>query len=265
MGYYDNLIFINAKEVKNFLESNLSTSHGEFYGLNFISKGKMCLSSDGKEYLLTAPCVFWHTPKPCIFRSIPNMPRDQIWTNFLGERGERMVAELSRQNPEPFTAIYQPDKYYELFRELSRLFSMRTPGNHYQMVILLERLIGKTIDEIRRSRSDSNKFSEIENLGIAIQEAPLQEWNFHRESKRLGISHSGFREKFRSFHGLPPYEFLLKCRMLHAASLLMENKSNIKEIAFKCHFDDVSSFSRLFKKKMGMPPNACKNIIHKSR
>jgi len=56
-------------------------------------------------------------------------------------------------------------------------------------------------------------------------------------------------------------EFLLKCRILYAASLLTEPGMSVKEVAFRCHFDDVSSFSRLFRKKMGVSPSAYLRVI----
>ena len=97
-------------------------------------------------------------------------------------------------------------------------------------------------------------------MAAAIREEPLRDWDFHREAARLRVSYSGFREKFRRLSGSPPHEFMLKCRMLRAAALLREGRLGVKEVASLCRFEDMPSFSRMFKRKMGLSPSAWRSL-----
>ena len=64
-----------------------------------------------------------------------------------------------------------------------------------------------------------------------------------------------FNRIFLSQIGETPFQFILRVRMEKAATLLMtEKKSGVQEIAFKCGFNDVSIFSRNFKKYFNIPP-----------
>ena len=56
------------------------------------------------------------------------------------------------------------------------------------------------------------------------------------------------------FNGMAPYDYLLQCRMEHAAKILQDDEISIKDLAELFKFEDISSFSRIFKRKMGVSP-----------
>jgi len=59
---------------------------------------------------------------------------------------------------------------------------------------------------------------------------------------------------FRRFHGSSPYRYLTRLRMGHAASLLLNPQTLVKEVADELGFSDAFHFSRSFKSVFGVPP-----------
>ena len=55
--------------------------------------------------------------------------------------------------------------------------------------------------------------------------------------------------------GMPPYEYLLECRLALGIQLLRDSKSlQIQEIAARCGFSSATEFSRFFKKHTSYSP-----------
>lgn len=72
----------------------------------------------------------------------------------------------------------------------------------------------------------------------------------------LGIGYESFRKRFRATMGLSPGSYAIRVRMDRAKLMLTEPGREIKEIALLLGFPDVSSFSRQFRKMVGVPPGA---------
>lgn len=68
------------------------------------------------------------------------------------------------------------------------------------------------------------------------------------------FSISTLERYFHSHFGLSPNEFLLKIKVNRAAQLLSNSTLNISEIAAECGYDNVSSFSRAFRREIGETP-----------
>jgi AraC family transcriptional regulator len=54
--------------------------------------------------------------------------------------------------------------------------------------------------------------------------------------------------------GVTPHQYLLRCRLRHAARLLAGESSSITEIAFRVGFGDPSSFVRTFRRAVSVWP-----------
>jgi AraC-like DNA-binding protein len=65
---------------------------------------------------------------------------------------------------------------------------------------------------------------------------------------------------FQKLYNKAPHEYLMGVRFQAAVSLLQNSRNNIKEIAERSGYDSVFSFSRAFKKKLGVSPKKFKNL-----
>ena len=74
---------------------------------------------------------------------------------------------------------------------------------------------------------------------------------------------SKFKRDFFNHYNTTPGKWLLNKRIDHAANLILKDSLNITQVAFESGFEDVSHFSRVFKKKYGMSPSSyLKNSVN---
>lgn len=71
---------------------------------------------------------------------------------------------------------------------------------------------------------------------------------------------STFKRDFQNHYNMNPGKWLLSKRLDYAASLLLNNFSNISQIAFESGFEDVSHFSRAFKEKYSLTPSEYRKV-----
>lgn len=68
-------------------------------------------------------------------------------------------------------------------------------------------------------------------------------------------STSTFRRDFEAYYGITPGKWLTIKRLEKARLLLSSSEKSIGDITFECGFENVSHFSRIFKKKFNLTPS----------
>ncbi|MFW6271069.1 MAG: helix-turn-helix domain-containing protein [Bacillota bacterium] len=60
---------------------------------------------------------------------------------------------------------------------------------------------------------------------------------------------------FREYKNITPYEFLIKCKIEKARSLLLSSSHNISRIADITGYRNIYHFSKQFKNRTGIAPS----------
>lgn len=76
---------------------------------------------------------------------------------------------------------------------------------------------------------------------------------------------SSFKREFEKEFQESPGKWLLQKRLDYAAALLRNSKMNVTEAAFESGFEDVSHFSRVFKERFGVSPQAHREKLSAGR
>lgn len=74
-------------------------------------------------------------------------------------------------------------------------------------------------------------------------------------SVRFGYNETYFCRKFKEVTGLTFTNYIQTMRMEYAIKLLKEGNEEIRYVAWKCGYADVSYFSNCFKKHFGFRPS----------
>ena len=104
-----------------------------------------------------------------------------------------------------------------------------------------------------RLHSDADLMARINRYVMPRLDQPL---SIHQLAAALGESESHLRAKFRRATGGSLGRHLRQLRLQKACQLLHTTGLNITEVAERCGFDSVYSFSRAFKTGCGVSPRA---------
>jgi AraC-like DNA-binding protein len=90
---------------------------------------------------------------------------------------------------------------------------------------------------------------------IAAMHASFAEnWSVESLAREAGMSRSAFAAKFKTVLGQTPFEYLTQWRMYKAGAMIRSNNESFSEVASAVGYGSESSFSRVFRREMGVAP-----------
>ena len=97
---------------------------------------------------------------------------------------------------------------------------------------------------------------KIGKVIAAIHAEPERDWDVHALAKLMGASRSRFAEAFTRTVGESPARYVAKVKMFQARRWIQQDGMRVTVAAERLGYDSEASFSRAFKRIMGMPPSA---------
>ena len=85
---------------------------------------------------------------------------------------------------------------------------------------------------------------------------PSEAWTLESLAKEIGLSRSGFAERFSQVMGLPAMQYLGNWRLQLAARLLERPNLSLTKVASSVGYESEAAFNRAFKKRVGTPPGS---------
>lgn len=105
----------------------------------------------------------------------------------------------------------------------------------------------------------------------AVEAALWLEEHAHRAidldmiARQAGLSPFHFLRLFARVLGVTPHQYLVRCRLRHAARLLADPAPSITDVAFDVGFADLSNFVRTFRRAAGVSPRAFRKAAQGER
>ncbi|WP_420547524.1 cupin domain-containing protein [Curvivirga sp.] len=152
-----------------------------------------------------------------------------------------------------------------------KLISLEANLNNQGSTAVINRLIEIILIQTIRQMANDNKQpyngflnalldSSLSKAIFAIHAHPEEKWRVEDLAKLAGMSRASFAKKFQSEIGKPPIDYLRDWRLLHARQLLNNTSDSLDEIATKCGYESLPSFSKLFKRKFKIGPSAYRKL-----
>jgi len=91
---------------------------------------------------------------------------------------------------------------------------------------------------------------------VAMHTQPQADWKVGDLAKLAGMSRARFADRFTTVVGVPPIGYLTTWRLTKARALLATSGLDMAEIAARCGYASVPSFTRRFKAAFGLGPGA---------
>ncbi|WP_320171856.1 AraC family transcriptional regulator [Maridesulfovibrio sp.] len=152
-----------------------------------------------------------------------------------------------------------------------KLFSLEAKLNTQGTSAIVERLIEIIVIQATRrlerlDEVEGNCFTAAltdpalsKSLQV-IHTQPEKSWRVDELAVLAGMSRAGFADKFSKVVGIPPIEYLTNWRLMRARTLLSDTGLGTEEIAERCGYKSLPSFSRRFKKQFGISPGAFRRL-----
>lgn len=87
-----------------------------------------------------------------------------------------------------------------------------------------------------------------------IHTRPGEPWTVERLAHTVSMSRSAFAERFRRLLNEPPMDYLMRWRMHLACEMLQDGSNSTYNIAQKVGYESEASFSKAFKRTLGVAP-----------
>lgn len=215
------------------------------------------------------------------------------YTDWTGKTALLQAGHVFQRIPDVVhSTVIASDDVVEAFMELDKSFYYLMKQNHFaftefphffaglkhdyiqQIVLLRERLRMAALSDIpaiqtrmirlmtdiysstRKTHPTDMRYKNEIDLAIKKADGNLTEIRQWGDLADLsGLPRDVFRKAFRKIIGQSPGAFLIQRKIEQACSLLKTRKYSIKEIAYILQYPDVYSFSKQFKKIIGIPPS----------
>ncbi|MES2376660.1 MAG: AraC family transcriptional regulator [Bacteroidota bacterium] len=228
------------------------------YYIIFISKGKGVFGSAKMQPVGVdaGTCFFlspgtWHRYKPD-----PKMGWEEYWIGFNGYYVEQLMGKNFDKDT-IFIKVGANNDILALFHKLIDIMGTASIGYAQQIAGITLQILGiiNTISIFKEQENDPvGKL--ISKAKFILQESFENQLDMEDVALQLPMGYSSFRKIFKKVVGESPNQYHLNLRVNRAKDLLMTTALNISEIADQTGFESVHYFSKLFKKKNGVSPNA---------
>jgi AraC-like DNA-binding protein len=97
-----------------------------------------------------------------------------------------------------------------------------------------------------------------------LHRMPEKAWRVGELAEAAGMSRARFADRFAEIVGVPPIEYLTRWRLIKARGLLSESQLSIEDIAERCGYASLPSFTRRFKAQFGVGPGTFRRTLREA-
>lgn len=110
-----------------------------------------------------------------------------------------------------------------------------------------------------RSKILNNIDTAKENFEQLMYDHIFNDISIEELASLCNRSLTSFKKEFKRVFLMPPHQWFIRQRLMHARMLLISTSKSISQIGNECAFPNTSHFIKLFKKEYGMTPANYRN------
>lgn len=204
----------------------------------------------------------------CFIQRIPGKPHstfvrpDGNWVEFFICFGRGLYESLTRINIIDGTQdVLYPGVNFALMDMFVNLLLHLKKSSADQLPMVLaeaQRIIFVIYNMHQRNLSTNENVEMVQQACNILQNDHDDRQSIPELCQKLGVGHEKFRKLFKEIVGVSPVEYRIQSRMNTAKARLIETNSSMKQIAAELGFSDTFTFSRQFKKSVGVSPTEFK-------
>jgi AraC-like DNA-binding protein len=187
--------------------------------------------------LISGAYQFWHTPVHPFFAEMPDWlvlrAEDGPYPNAMAHSMELLQQELALRELGSETLVY---------------------GLLDVIFVLLMREMLRRQGEGKSCWSHGIRDPLVMKAVQAMHDDCARAWTLDTLAQHAGLSRTSLAERFRGSMDNTPLNYLRTVRMQKAMAALSESERSLEQIAREVGYTDAFSFSKVFKRTVGMAP-----------
>ncbi|MDQ0300117.1 AraC-like DNA-binding protein/quercetin dioxygenase-like cupin family protein [Salibacterium salarium] len=242
----------NEKDIVN---NHYHTTHQILYVLD--GKGKCTM--DSEDYLLESDNVA--IVPPFTNHSIVS---DSKMTVLVLEFNESFLSDEVKKELLPLVfdtsrvlkmSLFDSSELRQLLRKMLYEQSHGDTLRFLAMKLFLAELLFVLIRSYQTNQISDTNMLRVEWLRNYINTHYFEISGSEDIAKKMGMSTRYIHSIFKEHYGKTPMQHLTEVRLELVKKMLIETDNDIASICFEVGFESVSTFYRVFKKYVGVPPN----------
>lgn len=238
----------------------------DHYLLHFVTKGKGTFYCENKRYEIQAGQGFLIVPGIVTsYIADTEEPWTYSWIGFNGENVDFYLSQTGLGSDSPVFAYEDSKAFSRIFSEIKHLNrntvagQVKMIGNLYVLLSLV--MENSTPISYQGKAFFSSKENYIKNAVTYIQTNYSRKITVQEIADYLGLNRSYFGVIFKELMKMSPQDFIIYFRMDKAKKLLSDMSMNIGDVSRSVGYEDPLTFSKLFKKNVGVSPNAYRKSL----
>ena len=229
----------------------------KYWAVEMVSSGRGSLLLNGKEFDLMPGSVYAYGPG-IEHRIAADMgdPLEKYFVDIIYPASPPPTfSTLKDQLTANVLYSHAPESLRRTFEELTEYGRIHTTGSDDICSKLFEILLMKVLEtSIDRSLSESTSFAAYRRCREIIENRFPELATIRSVADEANVDISYLCRLFKKFDVQSPYKLLTRLRMNHAAGMLVREGMSVKQVAMELGYEDPFTFSRRFKKTMGLSP-----------
>src|SRR5690606_1488816 len=177
------------------------------------------------------------------------------WAHFDGEYTQHLVQNELISPNRPILDVGLNGQVLRPFLSLIESVQSSPPGLQQLAAAKIIEILGSVLSAPPPTAIGDELKAILRSAREVIEQQAHGSVDLRQLASSFGLSYSYFRNTFRDYVGVSPYQFYLNLRLERAKELLCCTDMTIQEIAMSLEFDNQNYFSRLFRKKTGQTPS----------
>lgn len=214
----------------------------------------MYLTAAGQEVLLRKhACIFYAPQDYQRFHGCPAFVNSYV--HFTAEKDYMDGLDI------PFGQPFYPGNYEilnHLVLEIQREHISSSAHSDMLSALALQKLLLLSsrhfAAQCGAELANNTVRQQMEQLRLEMLTNYTYPWTMQELADRAAMSRSRFYACYKDFFGAAPKAELLETRMAEARLILTNKAITVQEAALKCGFENLSHFTRYYKKYYGVPP-----------
>lgn len=228
----------------------------EHYLMHYCLSGRGVYRAQGVKYEIGPGEGFLILPGELTsYQADDQEPWSHIWVGFSGSRAAQYLQCCGLGKEHRTYQCAQPQRL-EACVEAMMSFDTAGAGNELLLLGELYTFLGWVAQSAqgsaRRSRETAAEYVELamEYIRSHFQE----DLTVAKLAQYVGLNRSYLTTVFQNTINMSPQQYLMRFRMEWAAGMLCEDKLTVGEIARSCGYPDPLTFSKAFKRTLGVTP-----------